>query len=145
MLIKIIRNFLLMSLFLSGVNAIAEGEAVVITNEVQAEQRQVLVFEELRPDIFTENCIQYGSNTKSFWFSNVVFSPGENKPFSSKENCLLQAMDKGLKPICDEEKILSQQLEEGNYNDKDIAEIKETLADIKKIKDEYADDLYEVC
>ena len=60
MLTKIIRNFLLMSLFLSGVNAIAIGEAVVITNEVQAEQRQVLVFEELRPDILLKTVANMG-------------------------------------------------------------------------------------
>ena len=143
MLTKIIRNFLLMSFFLSGVNAIAIGEAVVITNEVQAEQRQVLVFKELKPEPFIKNCIEYSSDFRSFQVSDII-SSSQNNPFRRVENCLLQAMNKSLKPVCDEERSLKAALRKDQHDDETWEEIEKTLVYLEEVKYEYADTLYEV-
>ena len=149
MLTKIIRNFLLMSLFLSGVNAIAKTEVVA---EVPDEVKEALNFEELKPELVIQNCTRYQPDSnKSFQPSNLLFGGSQNNPFSSQnnpftklENCLLQAMDKSLKPVCDEERSLKAALKKDQGDDETWEEIEETLAYLSEVKYEYADTLYEI-
>ena len=106
--------------------------------------RDVLPFEELKPDLFTKNCSGYQSDVRSFRFSDILFGSEKNNPFRNAENCLLRAMDRSLKPVCNEEKILKEELKEGNYSDEDIEEIEERLESLEEFKYEYADNFYEI-
>ena len=106
--------------------------------------RDVLPFEELKPDLFTKNCSGYQSDIRSFRFSDILFGSEKNNPFRSAENCLLQAMDRSLKPICDEERILKEELKKGRYSDEDREEIEERLESLEEFKYEYADNFYEI-
>ena len=127
MFTKITWNFLFTILFLTNVNAMASVNAME------------------KADLFTENCGEYPSDIKSFRpLSDMISGSAQNNPLRIAENCLLQVMDKNLKPICDEEKILKGELRKGNYNTEDLKEINEYLTQLVKVKQEYADILYEV-
>ena len=125
MFIKFIWNLAFISLFLSSVNAAA------------------------KTDIFQENCGDFPADIKSFRplsdiLSDIFSGSAQNNPLRQIENCLLQTMDEGLKPICDEEKLLKQKLREGNLTAEDLEEINEELVHLEDVKYAYADILYEV-
>ena len=105
--------------------------------------RDVLPFEELKPDLFAKNCGGYQSDAKSFRFSEAVLKDKYNY-FKKAENCLLWAMDRSLKPICDEERILKEELKEGRYSNEDNEEIEERLESLEEFKYEYSDTFYEI-
>lgn len=103
--------------------------------------RPVKEFEE--PDISMKNCKEYKSNVTSFRCSDVVFGGGNNNVFRHLENCILKAMDKSLKPVCDEEKELEGLREEYKHDEEALEEIEEDLAYIEDMKYDFADVFYE--
>ena len=90
-----------------------------------------------------EDCSEYKSGISSLSFSNTFTKGGDKNPFQKLENCILKAMDTGLKPVCDKEKELKALQEEYKNDSKVLALIEEDLVQVEEIKYEYADIFYE--
>ena len=103
--------------------------------------RPVKEFED--PDLSMKNCKEYKSNVTSFRWSDVWFGGGKNNVFRHLESCILKAMDKSLKPVCDEERELKELREEYKHDEEALEEIEEDLAYIEETKYEFADVFYE--
>ena len=139
---KFIKNSLLIGLGLFGMNVMANSGAVVEIQEVQAEQGDALNLDELRSDISMKNCGNYDPGTKIFRLSTAFLE--DDSPIEKIENCLGKAMDKSLKPICDEERNLKNALKEGQHDSvTTLEEIEGQLAYLEEVKYEYAQDFYD--
>ena len=95
------------------------------------------------PDLSMKNCKEYKSNVTSFRLSDVFFGGRDNNVFRHLESCILKAMDKSLKPVCDEERELKELREEYKHDEEALEEIEEDLDYIEETKYEFADVFYE--
>ena len=85
-----------------------------------------------------KNCGKYQDEINSH-----RFIPDEYNPLAQLENCLLKEMNRYLKPVCEEEKMLKKELR-GNPDDETLEAIEERLDYLKRTKYEFAGSLYEI-
>lgn len=104
--------------------------------------------DDYRPDLSDQNCAEYQSSVSSFrpltdllstWFTGS----SQNNPFRKAEACLVKSIDQSLKPLCEEERLLKDELKEFKDDPEIVDEIEEEREGIEDAKFEYADILYE--
>ena len=99
------------------------------------DREQDIDYSEKRKD-FLENCSEYENH--------IDISPLELT--KGIRSCLSKAIDEGLKPLCEQEEILKEQLKRAERNGDDIAaqDIEDDLLALEEDKYALADDLYDL-